>query len=444
MRRLPALLGWIGIAGALAGCRTPTSITLSITTDVRCADLKGISITAGNSGSFETASPVTTTTNCTAISPTVSRIGTLVVVPSGGNDELAIRVVAGIDRPVEECTAASEYKGCVVARRVIRFQAHVELTLPIELHLNCKSVACDATSTCVAAGCKSATVKDPGCVGDGCFVPVDDASTDTSIDANVDANPDVAPDTTVLGDAGDVGSETCPSGTKSCGGKCVSINDPNYGCGAATCDKSGCPASGTLVCSGGACVVGSCGSGTKLCASSCVPTDATNGCADPARCTACASGESCTGAPTRCACVPEARATTCAKVACGVTTNNCGTSVDCGNTCTPPKSCGGGGAANTCGCTAPSPCNNVDCGNVTNACGVVVVCGCAGSDTCSGTPGKCGCVAPEDACALAGQSCGLTTDSCGKIIGCGVCSGSRVCRADCGYMCLLPGALCPL
>jgi hypothetical protein len=30
--------------------------------------------------------------------------------------------------------------------------------------------------------------------------------------------------------------EGCPSGTKFCGGKCVGVNDPAYGCSAAGCD----------------------------------------------------------------------------------------------------------------------------------------------------------------------------------------------------------------
>ena len=127
MRSVRALLA---IAGCLVGCRTPTSITLSITTDVHCSDLKGISISTGNRATFETASPVTSTTQCTTLDGKTSRIGTLVVVPSGGNDdEVAIRIVAGLDRPVEECTASDRYRGCVVARRFIRFQSHVELQL---------------------------------------------------------------------------------------------------------------------------------------------------------------------------------------------------------------------------------------------------------------------------------------------------------------------------
>jgi hypothetical protein len=497
----------------LVGCRTPTSITLSITTDVQCKDLHGVAIVSGTRDGAESAAPVTTTSQCTDQSDGTSRVGTLVVVPSGDNDaELAVRVVAGIDRPVEECSAASQYSGCIVARRWLRFEPHVELNLPIELHLDCKSVACDATSTCVHSGCKSALVSDPStCNGDDCLAG--DAAVDASgAETSSDAAPDVimpvdgscGPSQKNCGGAcvavadsmfgcgeascspcdpsthqtytcasGTCTASGCESGYKSCGGACfpadpahgcsadkcdacpsangtascvsgackltcntgyklcggicVNIGDPTYGCGPTTCDNATCPKTGTVVCSGSSCVLGSCGPGTKACSGSCVPTDTTHGCGDAARCTACAAGESCVGGPPSvCSCVDEAKSVTCSKVACGVTTNNCGHSVDCGNTCTAPKTCGGGGVPNSCGCTSRgSPCDGVSCGSLPDSCGTISSCGCTGSNTCGGggTPGKCGCT-PSNPCT--GTNCGTFSNGCGGTVTCS-CSGVNTC-----------------
>ncbi len=51
-------------------------------------------------------------------------------------------------------------------------------------------------------------------------------------------------------------------------------------------------------------------------------------------------------------CVSEPIDAACADVACGETTDNCGISVACPDTCAAPLTCGGGGVEpNTCGCT---------------------------------------------------------------------------------------------
>lgn len=520
---LLALLALGALTSLSGACRSPTSITLEITTDVKCSDLRGIAIVSSSRDGAETASPATTTSKCTAIDATRSRIGSLVIVPSDALDAaIGIRVVAGIDRPVDQCSAATGYAGCIVARRTLRFQPRAELTLPIELHLDCKGVACGATSTCVAGTCRSSTLDDPdSCSGEGCLGGFDggvdasppDSTPDTSPDAATDGPPADAPiscgttekncgDSCVsnfdpaygcsatscspcdqathstyvcVADAckasgcaagykscggacvptdadhgcGAASCAACPAangvpsceagackltcntGYKLCGGKCVNIGDPNFGCGATTCDNSSCPPSGggTVICSGSSCVLGACSAGTKACAGTCVPTDTTHGCGDVTRCTACALGETCVGGPpTTCQCVPESKATTCARVQCGVTTNNCGQSVDCGTAaCVAPKTCGGGGLKNSCGCTpVGSPCDGVKCGKATDSCGNTVSCGCTGFQTCGGggTFGICGCT-PTNPCVTG--SCGLMANGCGGVVSCGKCFSPQTC-----------------
>lgn len=142
-------------------CRAPTQITLEITTDVACDRLRGTSI-YGASGERPPSEPITTTTQCTAGSPT-SSIGSLVVTPAGDKGgRAAIAVVAGLDRPSESCASAG-YKGCIIARRRLSFVPHEPLSLPIALDRACVDVPCDETQTCVASRCVSAEVdpRDP-------------------------------------------------------------------------------------------------------------------------------------------------------------------------------------------------------------------------------------------------------------------------------------------
>lgn len=578
MRAYSALAAMTVLSAVFLGgsaCRGPTSITVEVFTDAVCGDLHGVSIASSYQQSTESIPPATTTTKCANLGERRSRVGTLTILPSGADDaEIAIRVVGGIDRPIDQCDAARGYEGCIVARRWIRFQPGVELTLPIELHLDCKGVACDATSTCVKAGCRSASVGDPGgCSGEECLgqSPVDaavtvskEAAVDSGTDSGTDdtqvadtAGDDALVDSTLVdsavdgtvvadssfgdttvdstfGDADDASSAdsameaeaplscpstekicsdkcvsssdpaygcgsttcspcdptthatyacaggactttgceagykdcsgacvkadpehgcsatactacptangvascsagacvlTCNGGYKLCGGKCVNVGDPTYGCGATTCDATSCPSAGggTLVCSGTTCLVGACGAGTKVCAGTCVPTDTTHGCADVTRCTACGAGESCVGGPpTVCQCVPESFATTCSKVECGVTKNNCNQTVNCGTAaCSSPSFCGGGGAANKCGCTPiGTPCDGVNCGVFNDTCGKPVDCTCASPKTCGGAglAGKCGCT--PRTCDF--KKCGDTDDGCGNKITCG-CSAGNTC-----------------
>lgn len=466
-----ALLAVASLAALVAACRTPTSITLEITTDARCEDLKGVSIASGSREAAENAPPATTTTKCTAIDARTNRIGSLVVVPSAGDDaELAIRVVAGVDRPVDECDAARGYEGCIVARRLLRFEPHTELKLPIELHLDCKSVACDATTTCVDAGCKSAKLDDPGaCSGEGCLSG-GDAAVDSGDggDAAVDAPPD--------------GPVVCKAGEKKCGDVCAATSDPAYGCteaGCSPCDPTG---KASYVCEGGACKATGCAAGLKSCSGSCVAKDPAHGCG-AASCAPCPSdnGVPYCDAGGRCAltcnigyklcggvcvnvgdpnfgCGP----TTCDKSSCpspgggtlicsagkcvigscGAGTKACGGSCvptdvnnGCGDAarctaCAPGESCVGG-PPTTCQCVPESKattCSKVECGATTNNCGQPVDCGntCAAPKTCGGggAGNVCGCTPSGSPCD--GVSCGTMTDSCGNSVSCG-CTGANTC-----------------
>jgi hypothetical protein len=79
----------------------------------------------------------------------------------------------------------------------------------------------------------------------------------------------------------------CAPGLKSCGGQCVSLDDPAYGCGAATCEPCGLPSATARCNRHGACDVAQCHAGFDDC-----DADGKNGCEtnvriDPDHCTSC-------------------------------------------------------------------------------------------------------------------------------------------------------------
>jgi hypothetical protein len=108
--RAPLALAASGIALALvASCRSPTEIPLVLTTDLKCADFRGSSVTVGHLGEIETKAATTTSAFCGASGDLV----VLVVVPSGGtSDEVAFKVVAGLGRDAEGCVPPYG-KGCI-------------------------------------------------------------------------------------------------------------------------------------------------------------------------------------------------------------------------------------------------------------------------------------------------------------------------------------------
>lgn len=509
---LPAAL--LSTFAWVMACDGPTSIAVVTRATVPCQSLRGVSIMVTAAGGLE--GPSTTTDRCEATPSDVS-IGTLVVVPTGATDaKITIRVVAGVDRPVAECSAATSFAGCIVARRTLRFAPGKEIELPIDLRAECKDHGCDGLSTCVRGECRSAKVEDPSqCLGAACDESALDARPGgLTVAPNGPGTPGgpgsdggvvvVLPDGGLLcgqseklcsgacvsaaepafgcdrskctpcagSDSGNYacsaglcvllsckpgfkrcgdacvptdaahgcdaaacapcesGNGTascnagacaiaCNNGYKACGGKCVGVTDPSYGCSPTACTNTNCPMPGpgaTLVCNGTTCEVGACPAGTKNCNQKCVPTDVNNGC-EAASCSACGASSACLGTPKVCTCVPEPATTTCMNKDCGPATNNCGQPVNCTlikPACPGKTTCGGGaGGVNACGCTVTT--NNCGaCGAGTDNCGNAVSCPntCVAPNTCNGAgnPNACGCTPIT----CYGQGiCGYVDDGCG-------------------------------
>lgn len=121
---------------------------------------------------------------------------------------------------------------------------------------------------------------------------------------------------------------------------------------------------------------------------------------------------------------PECMPTDCATRGdnCGTIPDGCGGTLNCGS-CSGYQTCGGGGAANVCGCT-PTTCTaqGKNCGSIANGCGGTLSCGsCSGYQTCGGggTANVCGCT-PTNHC---GGACGVyASDGCGGSVYCGACA----------------------
>ena len=141
---------------ALSMCQSATQITLVVVTDVDCADRPASLITVGDLRVIETKPGVASSERCDP-SSSPHRVGTLIVTPSGAEDqEVALKVVEAIGQSAETCVAPA-YEGCIVARRALRFIPHANVVVTVSALLACKNVPCGATQTCVRGNCKSAT-----------------------------------------------------------------------------------------------------------------------------------------------------------------------------------------------------------------------------------------------------------------------------------------------
>lgn len=143
-------------ATAAWGCRGATQIKVDIHTDVPCSNpaaWKGAAVYAGSPGlDVESRAPLLITASCDA----TGQVGSVVLVPSGADDEaVGVRVVAGVTRPPEEC-AAHGYDGCIVARRTAAFLPHTSVELDIALTGSCVGRPCDPLRTCLDGVCQDA------------------------------------------------------------------------------------------------------------------------------------------------------------------------------------------------------------------------------------------------------------------------------------------------
>ena len=146
-------------------CATATEISVDIYSDVDCTKNAEVGlIMGGKLTDLQTNALSSTAVHC---DPS-QRVGRIVIAPSGDHDEeLAFEVITrNDDQALESCTAANNYKGCIVARRQLRFEPHTALDVRVDLRRDCLDKPCDPSSTCIHGGCYSAVCPATGCATD--------------------------------------------------------------------------------------------------------------------------------------------------------------------------------------------------------------------------------------------------------------------------------------
>lgn len=349
--RLGALLGVVAVGGVLAiglaDCAEPTQIEIDVRTDA-CGVLRNAGIAVTTPDKIDTA-------QLTAFTPErpddagcegkpSDRVGTLVIYPSGDdkNAEVAIRIVGGISRTVQECKAG-DYAGCVVARRIERFVEGSTKKVIVILSRACEGKDCGLGKECNTSGNCVVNLPDGGTQDAGVL---DAQIVDAATDAPEDAPNDVVVDTGV--DA------------------CVACTGSSCNAGTCTYDCAGGACNGKVVCGAGldcrmqcnsanSCANVSCAPGAKSCVFDCTAGDPACmnvqcvapscfvNCTNPARCSGtivlggadagllCSGANSC-GGVTNVSC--DAGVCT---LACGGA-NGCPANADCS---TPPSICNG-------------------------------------------------------------------------------------------------------
>lgn len=153
--------------GAMPSCLDPTEISITIESD-SCASLSDVEVFVGD------------TTSPSAVAPTSAckgtRVGTIVLVPSGKGGSISLRVRAA-EKMGGSCTDVPTH-GCVEVQRNLQFLPHARLPITIKLDSACIDADCGG-QTCVGGMC----VECPDCVHDaGADVSIArDAGTDGGV-----------------------------------------------------------------------------------------------------------------------------------------------------------------------------------------------------------------------------------------------------------------------
>jgi len=200
------------VGGVIVACQSATEVRLTLRTNVE--HKVGINVAVWANGRIDSPGAPLLTTALAWKSD--GNIGDVVITPRERNDEdLWVRVAVGVGRDAGTCSDA-DARGCIIAKRKLRFVPRTGLRLPVVLHLACEGVVCSADTTCNYLGrCVSAEVDPQACAtAEGCgldgdntvtgTVPRLDAGNDTGvIDAPLDLGSVDAPTEAAATDASD-------------------------------------------------------------------------------------------------------------------------------------------------------------------------------------------------------------------------------------------------
>jgi alpha-tubulin suppressor-like RCC1 family protein len=185
-------LAALGIAAALASCKTASQAQVTVRTNLSYRTGLNMALWASASGRTDANAPLVQSSE-----PWLGdgNVGDIVVVPGGAPDgALQLRVVLGVGRDARTCSDADP-TGCIVAKRKLAFVPNKQLRVPIVLHLACQGVVCGGDTTCNYLGqCVSSVIEPGACTGaEGCVVAGDETIQGTvpSNDGPKDAGPGV-------------------------------------------------------------------------------------------------------------------------------------------------------------------------------------------------------------------------------------------------------------
>jgi len=158
---IPALLA----AWTVVGCRTATSLNVSVDSEVGC---NGATVALVGGGSLEALGMVsaqTVSSQCAAADGGEAAMGNVVIVPLSEDDEsIAFAVMTRPDgESPTACLEAAQAPSCIVARRELRFIPHTALAMRVDLRLSCLGVICPGDETCVKGQCLAAQVNPGSC-----------------------------------------------------------------------------------------------------------------------------------------------------------------------------------------------------------------------------------------------------------------------------------------
>lgn len=129
-------------------CKTPTEMTIEIVPEVGYREDMVVAVQVDRDDRVENAAPrVVTLRSWTA----GEILGTVVVVPTGDEHDMLVRVVLAAGREPSTCTA-TDSNGCIVVRRRLHFEHGESLHERVVLRPACLGVFCDATTSCAVDG----------------------------------------------------------------------------------------------------------------------------------------------------------------------------------------------------------------------------------------------------------------------------------------------------
>lgn len=143
---------------SLANCADATQIVVEVYSDAcqapgRPLKLNSTNIYVGKSADIDTRPPSAVRDGC----QTSTGVGTLTVYPSGAKDEeVAIKVVTGIDSSPDRCPAPG-HAGCIAQTRVMRFIPNTTQRMIVKLALACLNRTCPGGTTCDDGVCKQSS-----------------------------------------------------------------------------------------------------------------------------------------------------------------------------------------------------------------------------------------------------------------------------------------------